>query len=109
MSQQGLSTKGPITRSSSTLPSGLRLFTQEITVAGVLPTAAEIKTALEAAYATAATTPQAGDIVNLTDDTPLVKLRTTVTATGTASGVWVVLFTVGSVNYMGNQVQTGLY
>lgn len=96
---------------NDTVPTALagRLFTQGMTVAGVVPTAAEISAALVAAYAAANTTPLAGDIVNLTDDTPLVKLRSTITLTGTGSGVWVVGFTVGGVTYVGNQVQTGLY
>ena len=95
---------------NDTVPTALagRLFTQEMTVAGVVPTAAEISAALVAAYAVANTTPLAGDIVNLTVS-GAIKLRTTVTLTGTASGLWVVGFTVGGVTYVGNQVQTGLY
>ena len=85
-----------------------KLYTQALTVAGIIPTAAEITTAIQAAYTTAATTPRQGDTINLTVS-GVCKLRTTVTTTGTASGLYVVTFTVGSTTYYGNQVQTGLY
>lgn len=84
------------------------LYTQALTVAGVIPSNTEIATALVAAYTTAATTPRAGDVINLTVS-GVCKFRSTVSATGTASGLFVVAFTVGSTNYFGNQVQTGLY
>jgi hypothetical protein len=67
-----------------------------------------VTTALVAAYSAASTTPQAGDLVNLTVSGS-IKLRSTITATGTTSGIWVVAFTVGGVTRYGNQVQTGLY
>jgi hypothetical protein len=107
MSAQGLSHKAPVTR-SSTAPNALRLLTQALTLAGVVPTNTEISTALVAAYTAASATPQKGDIVNLTVG-GVCKLRSTVTTTGTTSGLFVVSFTVSSVVYYGNQVQTGLY
>lgn len=84
------------------------LYTQAITVAGVVPTNTEIATAVVAAYTAASATPIAGDIINLTVSS-VCKLRATVSLTGTASGVFVVSFTVSSVTYYAQVVQTGLY
>lgn len=86
---------------------GTRAYTQALSVAGVVPTAAEITTALQSAFP-AGSNPSAGDIVNLTVG-GVCKLRSTITSQGSASGIYVVSFTVDGVTFYGNQVTTGLY
>lgn len=84
------------------------LYTQALTVAGIIPTNTEIATAMVAAYTTASLAPRQGDMVNLTVG-GVCKLRAVVTTTGTASGLYVVAFTVSSTTYYAQVVQTGLY
>ena len=103
----GLSTLASVPTASRPNPGpDVRIYTQALTVSGVAPTNTEIAIALAAVYTTAI--PKGGDIINLTVS-GVCKLRSVVTKTGTASGIYVVAFTVGSTTYYGNQVQTGLY
>jgi hypothetical protein len=85
-----------------------RLYTQALTVAGVIPTSTEIATGILATYTANSTAPRWGDIINFTVG-GVCKIRTTITTKGTASGVWVVAFTFSTQTYYGQQVQTGLY
>jgi hypothetical protein len=85
-----------------------QVLTQAITVAGVVPTSAEIVTAIEAAYS-GKPAPRSGDIVHLTVG-GVVKFRVYVhTLSSTTSGAFVVSFSVSSVTYYGHVHQTGIY
>lgn len=79
-----------------------------LSVAGVIPTNTEIATALTSVFTTASRVPVQGDMVNLTVSS-VCKIRSIITLTGTASGLYVVAFTYSGVTYYGNNVQTGLY
>lgn len=102
-----LPTQQAIEPAQGTIRNSARTYTQALTVAGTVPTAAEITTALAAVYSTTLL-PCVGDIVNLTLS-GTVKLRSTISSQGTASGVFVVAFTIGGVTFYGHQTQTGLY
>jgi hypothetical protein len=84
-----------------------RVFTQAMTVAGVVPTTGEVTTALQTIF-TAANPPISGDIVNLTVSS-VVKLRATVSAHGASAGLFGVSFVVDGVTFWAHGVQTGLY
>ncbi|MFA6289011.1 MAG: hypothetical protein WC661_16640 [Opitutaceae bacterium] len=64
---QGLSVRGPCTRSSTQLKVSSRVFAGAITIAATsgIPTEAEIKAAIEAIYTTAVSAPQLGDLLAL--------------------------------------------
>lgn len=102
-----LPTKQPIEPNQGTVRNSPRTYSQALTVAGTVPTAAEITTALAAVYGSTRL-PCVGDIVNLTVG-GVVKLRSYISSEGTVSGVFVVSFTVGGVTFYGHQTQTGLY
>lgn len=84
-----------------------RVFTQALSVAGVVPTTGEVTTALQTIF-TAANPPVSGDIVNLTVS-GTVKLRATVSAHGASAGLFGVSFVVDGVTFWAHVVQTGLY
>lgn len=96
----------PILPAQSSTRVAPRVFTQALSVAGSAPTATEVTTALAAAFATEA--PISGDVVNLTVG-GVTKLRATVSAHGTTSGIFAVSFTVGGVTWYAYLVQVGLY
>ena len=96
----------PILPAQSSTRVAPRVFTQALSVAGSAPTATEETTALAAAFATEA--PISGDVVNLTVG-GVTKLRATVSAHGTTSGIFAVSFTVGGVTWYAYLVQVGLY
>ena len=98
----------PAQPSSSAVQRPPRVFAQALTVAGTVPAAVEVTTALQAAYAAAGLFPVQGDEVELTYSGS-VRLRSTVRAQGTISGIWLVSFAVGGVTYYAAQVQTGTW
>lgn len=106
MSTQGLPLKGPVNRSSSVSLRG-RVFTATVDVAGVVPTAAEIATAIQGAYS--ATEPAPGDVWNLTVG-GVQKFRAVLTATSAGPESWRQMpVVVGGVTLHAQVVQTGLY
>lgn len=102
-----LPTKQPIEATTGATVAVPSVYEAALTVAGTVPTAAEIKAAVESAY-TGGKTPMDGDVVNLTFG-GAVRLRSHVTTQGTASGIWVVAFTVGGLGYFAQQVQAGTW
>lgn len=97
----------PIKPSQPSARVSARVFNRALTVAGVVPTAAEITTALQAEF-TASNPPISGDIVNLTVG-GVVKLRATVSAHGTAAGLYGLSFVVDGTTFWAVVQNVGLY
>jgi len=85
-----------------------RCLDTSLTPAGAIPTSAEIAAAIVAAYVAAGATPVANDTVVISVAS-VGKLRAVTTLTGTASGLFAVAFTVGSVTYYGQINQMGTW
>lgn len=85
-----------------------QVITQALTVAGVVPTSAEITTALESAYS-GKPKPRSGDIVHLTVS-GVVRFRVNVHTLSSTTSAWaIVTFSVSSKTYYGHVNQTGIY
>lgn len=104
-----------ITIDRSTFPGGLGssasvgVYSSTLSIAGVLPTAGEISTAIVSAYS-GQPAPRAQDIIHLKVG-GLAKFRACVNASSSESGVsiWIVAFTVGGVTWYAHITQLGLY
>lgn len=107
---QGLARHSPATKVAGTQRRDPRILSVALTMAGAVPTSAEITTALQSAYdAGTGNTPVQGDVVHLTrSSVPKLSYRVTL-STLTASGLNVVAFTVDSVSYRGWLTQIGIF
>ena len=106
-SKQGLALHHPSPRTAGDQHQGPRIYTSALSVAGVVPTSAEIATALAAAY-TGTDVPRRNDTILLTLSSVL-KFRFTVTKFSVSSTIFGVGFTVGSASYYAVGTQTGIY
>lgn len=102
--RQALPTWQAIRAAQSGTPVAPRTYTAALEVAGVVPTAAEIKAAVESVYSSN-NTPMFGDAIALTVGGG-EKFRARVSSTGTASGISTVAFSVESTGYFAQVVQT---
>ena len=104
----GLALWNPIRAGGTATHNPPRVYSQAVTVAGVVPTGAEFTTALEAVY-TSSNRPRAGDVVNLSVS-GTVKFRAVVTLTNPGSaGIFSVSFTEDGITYYAQIHQVGIY
>lgn len=107
--RQGLSLYHPHKPGQASLPTRPRVYQATITVAGTVPTAAEMVTAIEGNY-TSSNEPVAGDVINLLVS-GVIKFRAVITATnpGGTGGLFALTLTIATRTYYAQVQQTGLY